>query len=324
MSHRILVYNSGGGLGDSIQLFSLILSLKNHFKNSTFFYLSAHENHFENKLKEFNIGMESINLDIKYFGFRWSHLTKIRQKIKDKNIAKFDLVIDLQSKLRNTLILKQIPCNSFFSSTFNFMFTTRKRKYLNEKGDLSLNILSNLEIFLDTKIKKINYDLNSLPRDLTQEAIKLLPDQNYIGFSITQGNAYRLKSWPIENFITLAKKYISTGKKTVFFVEKSAIELIGYIKKKIPGALFPENENKLACPALVTALASRLDKAITIDNGVMHMIALANIPMITLFGPTNSKKFSPKITNVKVLDSKYIYNSSDISKITVEDVFNCS
>ena len=280
MSHKILVYNSGGGLGDSIQLFSLILSLKNHFKNSTFFYLSAHENHFENKLKEFNIGMESINLDIKYFGFRWLHLTKIRQKIKDKNIAKFDLVIDLQSKLRNTLILKQIPCNSFFSSTFNFMFTTRKRKYLNEKGDLSLNILSNLEIFLDTKIKKINYDLNSLPRELAQEAIKLLPDQNYIGFSITQGNA--------------------------------------------PGALFPENENKLACPALVTALASRLDKAITIDNGVMHMIALANIPMITLFGPTNSKKFSPKITNVKVLDSKYIYNSSDISKITVEDVFNCS
>jgi len=49
---KILIYNSGGGLGDSIQLFSLILSLKNHFKNSDFFYLSAHENHFNNKLKE--------------------------------------------------------------------------------------------------------------------------------------------------------------------------------------------------------------------------------------------------------------------------------
>lgn len=324
MSQRILVYNSGGGLGDSIQLFTLLLSLKNHFNNSTFFYLSAHENHFQNKLKEFNINIESINLDIKYFGFRWSHITKVRQEIKDKNIAKFDLIIDLQSKLRNTLILKQLPCNSFFSSTFNFLFSTKKKKYLNDKDDLSLNTLSNLEIFLDTKIKKINYNLNSLPRELTQEAKKLLPDQNYIGFSITQGNAYRLKSWPIENFINLANRYISIGKKIVFFVEKSEVELISYIKKKIPGSLFPENESKLTCPALVTALASRLDKAITIDNGVMHMMALANIPMITLFGPTNSRKFSPKIANVKILDSKYLYNSSDISKITVEDIFNCS
>ena len=36
---KILLYNSGGGLGDSIQLIPLILSLKNHFKNSEFYYL---------------------------------------------------------------------------------------------------------------------------------------------------------------------------------------------------------------------------------------------------------------------------------------------
>ena len=38
---KILFYNSGGGLGDSIQLFSLILSLQNHFRESEFFYLSG-------------------------------------------------------------------------------------------------------------------------------------------------------------------------------------------------------------------------------------------------------------------------------------------
>ena len=35
---NILLYNSEVGL-DSIQLFSLILSLKNHFKTSNFYYL---------------------------------------------------------------------------------------------------------------------------------------------------------------------------------------------------------------------------------------------------------------------------------------------
>ena len=71
----------------------------------------------------------------------------------------------------------------------------------------------------------------------------------------------------------------------------------------------------------MTALASRLDQAVTIDNGVMHMIGLANIPMIALFGPTNSKKFAPKINYLKILDSKKLYNTSDINSIKVDDVY---
>ena len=43
----------------------------------------------------------------------------------------------------------------------------------------------------------------------------------------------------------------------------------------------------------------------------MHMMALADIPMIVLFGPTNSEKFAPKNNYTKILDSK-IYNTSDI------------
>ena len=41
-------------------------------------------------------------------------------------------------------------------------------------------------------------------------------------------------------------------------------------------------------------MATRLEKAISIDNGIMHMIGLANIPMIVLFGPTNSKNLPLK------------------------------
>ena len=36
----------------------------------------------------------------------------------------------------------------------------------------------------------------------------------------------------------------------------------------------------------------------------MHMMGLADIPMIVLFGPTNSDKFAPKNNYIKVLDSK--------------------
>ena len=96
--------------------------------------------------------------------------------------------------------------------------------------------------------------------------------------------------------------------------------LIENIKLEINSALFPELETNLSCPALITAMATRLEKAISIDNGIMHMIGLANIPMIVLFGPTNSKKFAPKINNIEILDSKILNNSEDIETINEEDI----
>ena len=89
----------------------------------------------------------------------------------------------------------------------------------------------------------------------------------------------------------------------------------------MPNALFPEHQSKFSSPALVTALTTRLNLSISIDNGIMHMMSLANKPMIVLFGPTNSEKFAPKNKHVKVLDSKKIYNTKDINSITVYDVF---
>ena len=108
----------------------------------------------------------------------------------------------------------------------------------------------------------------------------------------------------------------------VFFIEKNQEQLIEKIKSQVPSALFPETKTGLSCPALVTALSARLNQAITIDNGVMHMMGLAEIPMVVLFGPTNSEKFAPKNNYVKILDSKKIYNTSDIDSISVDEVYN--
>ena len=312
---KILLYNSGGGVGDSIQLFTLILSLQNHFKSSEFFYLGAHENHFNGKLNEFGINIKNLDLGLKYFGFRWWHFLLTKKRFINKNLEKMDLIIDLQSKLRNTIILKRIPHTHFFSSTYNFKFCSEKKEYS------SKDYLENLSFFFNQNIKKITFDLNNLLEKFRLEAKRLLPDKNYIGFSLTQGNLYRKKGWSINNFITLANKITEKNKIPVFFIEKNKNDLVDQIKLSVPKALFPEFHSSIGCPALVTALTSRLDLAITIDNGVMHMMSLANIPMIALFGPTNSSKFKPLGDEVLILDSKEMYKSKDINKITVHDVF---
>ncbi len=312
---KILLYNSGGGLGDSIQLFTLILSLQRHFKLSEFYYLGAHENHYQGKLKEFNIDIKTLNMNLKYFGFRWWHYFLAKNNFNKLNLKKIDLIIDLQSKLRNTLILKRIPHDHFYSSTYNYKFCTKKIDY-------SLNDhLENISNFLNSNIKISKFKLENLDEKFRTEAKRLLPDNNYVGFSITQGNRYRKKKWSIDNFINLANKIDDKNLIPVFFIEKKEIDLINKIKFKLPKALFPELHSNISCPALVTALASRLNLGISIDNGIMHMMGLANIPMIVLFGPTESNKFAPKIKSIKILDSKILHKSNDINTITVHEVF---
>ncbi len=313
---RILIYNSGGGLGDSIQLFPLILSLKSHFKKTKFYYLGAHENHFSGKLKEYNIQLETLELGLQYFGFRWWHFFFTNNRVTKKGYGKFDLIIDLQSKFRNTLILKKIPHKLFYSSTFNGFFSSRKIK------SYSSNHLENLSLFLEEDVIELQFKVNKLPKEILSEAKKLLPNSNYVGFSITQGNEYRKKSWSIYKFTALANKILSKNKIPVFFIEKDKIDLIEKIKNQVPTAIFPELNSKLACPALVTALASRLNTAVSIDNGIMHMLALSNIPMIVLFGPTNSKKFAPKNKFTHILDSKVIHKSKNINSIEVDEVLS--
>ncbi len=313
---RILIYNSGGGLGDSIQIIPLILSLKNHFRKSKILYLGSHDNHFVGKLKEYNVEIDTLDLNLKYFGFRWWHLFFVKKNIKRKNEHKFDLIIDLQSKFRNSLILKMIPHVIFYSTTFNNLFLTKKINFKTK------NHIENLSLLLDEKIKTINFNCNKLPKVLLNEAKKLLPKNNYIGFSITQGNKYRKKSWSIYKFISLANKSMIKNKTPVFFIEKNQEHIIEKIKNQVPSAIFPETTSKYACPALVTALSSRLDQAVSIDNGVMHMMALSNIPMVVLFGPTDSDKFAPKNEFTKVLDSKKLHNTTDIESINVEEVYN--
>ena len=110
---NILLYNSGGGLGDCIQLIDLLTTLKNKFSNSTIWYLGAHQNHFDEKLKDYNIKITTLDLDLKYFGFRWKHLflakKKYQQIIKIPQISIFSTAFYLKfyrgiiSITRNTI-----------------------------------------------------------------------------------------------------------------------------------------------------------------------------------------------------------------------------
>ena len=319
MINRVLFYNSGGGIGDSIQILPLINTLKNELKNTNFYYLSAHQNHFNTTLKDLNCEIETLNLEIKYFGFRWWHSLIAKKRFKKYDIESFDLILDLQTKIRNSLILKIIPHKRFISSTFNFKLS-KPELNIKKENRITDTILKAINFLFEKNYQLTEYNINKIHKKFHSESEKLLPNKNYVGLSITQGNVYRKKEWPLDSVIKISSKLLEKGKIPVFFIEKKNAELKNKINSLLPNALFPEHESELGCPALVACLGKRLDFAISIDNGVMHMLSLSKVPMITLFGPTDAEKFAPKYEQSIILDSKKIYNSKNVSDISVEDV----
>ena len=323
MINRVLFYNSGGGIGDAIQILPLINSVKKQFTGADFFYLCSHENHFKTNLKDLNCDIETLNLNIKYFGFRWWHYFNVRKKVKKLKIGKFDLIIDLQTKIRNTLILKKIPHDYFISACFNFLLSKPKIS-INKENLNNQTIIKAINRSFKVNCVLQEYNINNINNKFFIEAKRLLPEKNYVGLSITQGNVYRKKEWPLENLIDFCAHLKKNNKIPVFFIEKKKIKLKEKIQNLIPNSIFPEHKSSISSPALVVCLSKRLDFALSIDNGIMHMLSLGKIPMIVLFGPTNSQKFAPTYENCTVIDSKKIYKTNDISKITSQDVLSAS
>ena len=134
--------------------------------------------------------------------------------------------------------MRKIPHNHFYSTTYGGLFSSKKLKFKSKSH------LENLSIFLDEKIKLVNFNCNKLPKNLINEAKKLLPKTNYIGFSITQGNEYRKK---VGLYISLSHLLINLLLKIKFqfFLLKNQEHIIEKIKNQVPGALFPETNSSL-------------------------------------------------------------------------------
>ena len=193
MINRVLFYNSGGGLGDAIQILPLIDTIKKEFNEAKFYYLGAHTNHFNSALKDYNCPIDTLDLNIKYFGFRWWHTLILGNRIKTLKIKPFDLIIDLQSKIRNSIILKKLPHDYFISSCFNFRFSNPKLNIQKEKK-INETIVNSINIIFKKNCRLIDYDINKIDKKFVIESERLLPKKGYIGMSITQGNIYRKKN----------------------------------------------------------------------------------------------------------------------------------
>ncbi len=227
----------------------------------------------------------------------------------------FDLVIDTQRRLLTTLIVRRIRHRAFISGAAGFRLSDRRPARPYRKPAAMIRQMLDLIAAATGRPAPAGAPL-ALDPALRAEARRLLPDGtgDYVG--LAPGAGGRHKRWPLERFLEVAAHQVQRGRRPVFLIGPDEAEMAPAVRAALPEAALPLQAaaGLTVTPMLTIALAERLAAAVANDAGTGHMLAAADCPMVSLFGPTSPEKFAPLTGRLAVLTAQS-YGGSEMTAI---------
>ncbi|MEE8320709.1 MAG: glycosyltransferase family 9 protein [Gammaproteobacteria bacterium] len=312
----VMVYVNGDALGDSLLKLPALMALRSAFPGHYITWFAGRgRSIFANTFSPLVTGAVDKVQDSIRLGMSWREL--FSSPLRN---CYYDIIIDTQSYIRTTLILKKVPHGTFVSSAASFYFSDHKPAWPRQQaGPVYQRILQLVQLACGREIQP-DFTLN-LPQEYREIAKDLLPDgRPYVGFA--PGAGQRVKCWPLERFIELGRRQAECGRQPVYFLGPQETEWMSSIRAELPDALFPEQSEKArgnGGPLLTIALAERISAGVANDSGTGHIMANAGQPLISLFGPSSIEKFAGNYPNKKILSASN-YGGTDMHLIPVEEV----
>jgi ADP-heptose:LPS heptosyltransferase len=233
----------------------------------------------------------------------------------------FDLVVDTQRNFMRTLCARRIRHGLFLASTGGFHLSSVKPK---DRRAFPRSLLGQFSFLLDlvSEPPAGSPPPIPLPDVYHARARELLPDgPAYVGFAPGAGDP--TKVWPLANFLEIAKRQSAAGRVPVFILGPGEDALREPIREALPNALFPPTVDAgpgvASGPALVIALARRMAAAVGNDSGAGHMLALGQVPLVSLYSKADPKKYVLNVPRLVILDAKD-HGGRDPALIPLADV----
>jgi len=229
----------------------------------------------------------------------------------------FDLILDTQRRLLTTLILKRVRHRRFISAAAGYLFSDARPVRAAKPSAMAAQLAGLVELASGRPAGVAA----PLPRDpaTEAEADRLLPPgPRYVGFAPGAGGRY--KCWPLDRYLAVAAALAEEGWAPVILLGPAeADDWAGPIRAALPSARLPLQETAHPTPMLTIALGRRLAAAVANDSGTGHMLAAADIPLLSLFGPTPAEKFAPATARPSLLRAQD-FGGTAMEAIPVEAV----
>lgn len=298
MSHpaSILVYVGLDAVGDGLMKLPFLRALRAAFPASRITWLAG-KGHtvYAGTLAPVVAGLVDEVVDQAGIGSRAAELFGPRP-LYDRH---FDLIIDTQRRLLTSLILRRVRHTRFISAAAGFWLSAARPSPGYTRPAAMVGQLMDLVALAKGGVAEIAAALIIDPATAA-EAARLLPDGPvYVG--LAPGAGGRQKCWPLDRFIAVGEHLTQLGRVPVFLLGPNESDWAAPIRAALPGALLPLQTATAVTPLLTIALGRHMHAAIANDSGTGHMLAAADIPLISLFGPTPAAKFAPAAKVARVI-----------------------
>ncbi len=315
MTKKILVFSNGEKIGDGIIKLQLLNEIKTRLPDYKLYWLTNKGKTVYSSTLKFIASnyIDEILDQANLSPFFWNKISKKYNLESDF----FDYILDTQKSVIRTIALKRIKHKNFISGSANGFFSSKKFKS-NKKRKYYLNYILDL---LDLIVFKKNRSDFKIPISENLEGIIsniLLKHKSYVG--IAPGAGEKNKIWSLEKYIELCN-YLQVNNKTiVFFIGPDELNLKDKLKNIFPDSIFIEDHiTGFQNIEIIMATTKFLQLAISNDSGVSHMLSTGYCPLIKLFGPKDSTKFTTVNPNLFSISSSD-FNSKNINKIPVSRV----
>ncbi len=313
----VLVYVGLDLVGDGLMKLPFIRALRQAYPDAQITWLAGKgKSVFSSLLAPTVEGLIDQVIDETPIGSRWTELFS-----KPLSGRRFDLIIDTQRRLLTTAILKRIDHGTFISGAGNFLLSDKKPTGIYRKPKSMVAALFDL-LDLATGAEIRPHGGLAIDPKFAEGAKSLLPDgATYIGLSPGAGGKH--KCWPLEHFCSLSERLADKGLIPVVLLGPAEADWEKEVRRLSPRALLPLQDEKAApfnkSPLLTIALAERLTAAVANDSGTGHMLAAADVPLVSLFGPTPPEKFAPFVSQSRIIRAQ-AFGSEEMSVIPVDGV----
>ena len=215
---------------------------------------------------------------------------------------RFDAVIDTQSNIRRSLVVRRSAGKTFISPAANFALSSRKPD--NWPDPLVERLETLLSLTAGRPIISKPLSLTN-PRALAAAAALLPAGPVYVGLAPGAGGLER--RWPIDRFIAIARQQEELGRRAVFILGPAEADYVQLLQEACPTSFFPQLNRSDAFadvdgPLLTIALATRFSAAIASDAGPGHMMAAGGAPLVSLARfRRKAVKFRPAVEPLEIL-----------------------
>jgi lipopolysaccharide heptosyltransferase II len=267
-----------GGIGDAVMTLPLIIAIKKSFADVKIDILAEKRNH---SIYTVCPGIRNVYL--------YDHPKHLITAIRNT----YDIVIDTEQWHRLSAVMAKLGKPSIligFDTNERRRLLTHAIPYSHENYEVNsfIKLLAPLGIKVQPKTGEKWIEI---PPDIQEKADNLLTILHGKQFiSLFPGASIAEKRWDKGKFTILGQKLNSLGFEVAVIGASSEVPIGEFILSKASGLNLAGKTSLLESAGVIQN--SRL--LISGDSGVLHMAAGLRVSTVSLFGPSNVKKWAPK------------------------------